>query len=100
VEGLYLRQLLCDLGIGQDHLLLNGDNQGALALAKNNIRRDRSKHIDVKFHFIRQCVDSGKLKRRYVQSAYNVADVFTKPATKAKLSAFVSFLFGAQCDGM
>jgi hypothetical protein len=42
------------------------DNQPAIALAKNPVLHDRSKHIDVKFHFLRSCVDEGKIVIEFV----------------------------------
>ena len=45
------------------------DNQSAIALAKNPVYHDRSKHIDTKYHFIRDCVDGGQIKLEYVETA-------------------------------
>jgi hypothetical protein len=61
------------------------DNQGALALAKNPVQHQRSKHIDIRYHFIRDEVQKGTIQLIYVPSEQNVADIFTKPATRVKL---------------
>ena len=45
------------------------DNLSAIALAKNLVHHDRSKHIDTKYHFIRDCVDGGQIKLEYVETA-------------------------------
>ena len=45
------------------------DNKSAIALAKNPVLHDRSKHIDTKFHFICDCVDGGQIKLEYVETA-------------------------------
>ena len=95
-EGLHLKQLLDEFGVRLDHFLLHGDNQGALALAKDNVRRERSKHIDLKYHFLRQHVTSGELNLRYVESASNVADLFTKPPASTMLRDMRPFMFCTQ----
>jgi hypothetical protein len=55
------------------------DNKSAIALAKNPVLHDRSKHIDTKFHFIRDCIEEGKIKVEYVETAQQLGDILTKP---------------------
>ncbi|OIT21260.1 hypothetical protein A4A49_56223, partial [Nicotiana attenuata] len=55
------------------------DNKSAQALAKNPVYDDRSKHIDTRYHFIRECIAKKKVKLKYVKSHDQVADIFTKP---------------------
>ena len=73
-------------GYPHNTVLLFGDNQGAIALAKNPVFHQRSKHIDIKFHFIRSHIENGNVKLMYISSEENLADIFTKPVTKCKLS--------------
>ena len=61
---------------------IHGDNQGAIALSKNPVHRQRSKHIDVKYHFIRDALREGKIVIVYCPSEDMVADILTKPVTK------------------
>jgi hypothetical protein len=56
-----------------------GDNQGAIALTKNPHLHERSKHIDVCYHYVRDLVERGKLDVAYVPTADMVADGMTKP---------------------
>jgi hypothetical protein len=56
---------------------LHCDNQGALALAKNPVQHQRSKHIDIHYHFVRSEVQRGLLHLLYVTSKDNLADIFT-----------------------
>ena len=63
-------------------VLMHIDNQGAMNLAKNPVHHQRSKHIDVKYHFIRSEIQAGIVSLKYVPTDENVADVFTKPVTK------------------
>ena len=55
------------------------DNQPAITLAKNPVLHDRSKHIDVKFHFLRDCVDGGQIVIQFVETARQLTNVLTKP---------------------
>ncbi|PKA46909.1 Retrovirus-related Pol polyprotein from transposon TNT 1-94 [Apostasia shenzhenica] len=55
------------------------DNKSALALAKNPVFHDRSKHIDIRYHFIRECIAKMEIQLKYIKSQDQVADVFTKP---------------------
>jgi hypothetical protein len=61
---------------------LLGDNQGALALARNPVHHKRTKHIDVKYHFIREQLAKKILSLVYCPSQKNVADIMTKPLGK------------------
>ena len=70
------------------------DNQGTIALANNPVNRQRCKHIDIKYHFIRENVNSGKVLLEYCPTEQMLADVMTKPATKLKLRRFAKDMFG------
>jgi hypothetical protein len=57
-EGVYLRHLLSDLGFEQQEpTIVYEDNTGAIALAENPVHHSRTKHIDIRFHYIRECVE-------------------------------------------
>ena len=58
------------------------DNQGAIALAHNPKYHARTKHIDVQYHFVRECVEMSKVKLIYCSTEEMVADAFTKPLAK------------------
>ena len=66
------------------------DHQSAIASAKNHVHQQRSKHIDIKYHFERAEVHQGKVQLEYLLSKFNAADVFTKPASKVPLSKLMS----------
>jgi len=53
-------------------------NQPAIALAKNHVLHDRSKHIDIKFHFLRDCIDRGQIVIEFVETSRQLADILTK----------------------
>ena len=54
------------------------DNKSAIALSKNPSQHGRSKHIETKFHFIRDCVEKGYVDIEYVRTESQLADSFTK----------------------
>ena len=86
-EAKFLKQLLLDMvGYNTDKVLVNVDNQGAIALAKNPVHHQRSKHIDIKYHFIRSEIQNGHVIVNYVPTENNVADIFTKPVSGRRLN--------------
>ena len=93
-EAKFLKQLCNDMNIMVENVLMNVDNQGAINLAKNPVNHQRSKHIDIKYHFIRSEIQNGNVNLQYVPTDDNVADIFTKPATRFKLEKFKTFIMG------
>ena len=94
-EAIYLKQLVCDLtNVSDLDIKVGVDNQSAIKLSKNPISHQRSKHIDIKYHFIRHHVESGLVNVYYIESVNNVADLFTKAVSYPRLSSFVEVMFG------
>ena len=88
-EANFLRQLYSDMtDCERDTIILHVDNKGAIALSKNPVYHQRSKHIDIKFHFIRSEMEDKIVDLTYVPSNQNIADLFTKPASRSKLNDF------------
>jgi hypothetical protein len=63
-------------------------------LAKNPIHHQRSKHIDIRYHFIREEVKEDRVSLEYVPTMENIADIFTKPASKENLEKFKEIILG------
>jgi hypothetical protein len=94
-ECLFLLQLLNDFMCTQTMpITIYEDNQGTIELSKNPIQHQRSKHIDVRFHFIRDEIMKNKVKIEYCPTMEMLADLLTKPITKAKLEKFHDVIFG------
>jgi hypothetical protein len=83
-EGLWLRKLMRDLGHPLKVLEIRGDNQSALKLMKHPIASQRSKHIDVIYHFVRERVEMGEVNFTYIKTEDMVADILTKPLPESK----------------
>jgi hypothetical protein len=71
---------------------LFGDNQGSMSLAENPEFHQRTKHIDIKHHFIWEHVAKGTIDLHYIQSAKMAADGLTKPLTAVKHTEFLKQL--------
>jgi Reverse transcriptase (RNA-dependent DNA polymerase)/gag-polypeptide of LTR copia-type/GAG-pre-integrase domain len=98
-EGIWLRSFIKEImGIERDPLTLKADNQGAIALAKDNKFHARTKHIDLRYHFIREAVDDGKIKMEYIPTIENVADIFTKPLVRSRHEELVAKLGLGRCE--
>ena len=79
-ELIWLRWLLQDLGIDCSAATqLHCDNQSAIQIAHNDVFHERTKHIEIDCHFIRQHVLQGTITLQSVSSQDQLADIFTKP---------------------
>jgi hypothetical protein len=66
-------------GLKDDATVLMGDNQGSLFLGNHAKTNSRTKHIDIRHHFIRECCESNIIKLLYIPTTKMLADLFTKP---------------------
>ncbi|XP_020578757.1 uncharacterized protein LOC110023608 [Phalaenopsis equestris] len=79
-HAIWLRNLLKEISLPQEEAIkICIDNKSAIALAKNPVFHDRSKHIDMRYHYIRECIERREIQVQYVKSQDQVADIFTKP---------------------
>ncbi|KAJ1257167.1 hypothetical protein BS78_K196000 [Paspalum vaginatum] len=78
-QVVWLRRLLEDItGARVSAPLLMMDNQSAIALSKNPVLHDRSKHTDTKFHFIHECAEKGDINIEFAGTHEQLADILTK----------------------
>lgn len=92
-QGIWLRNVLCritDEGTGPVTIYI--DNKSAIDLVKNPIFHRRSKHIDIRFHFIRECVERGEIIIKHVRTEEQRADVLTKAMSKVKFEQMKALL--------
>jgi len=66
------------------------DNQGAIALATLGSHNRRTRHINVRYHYIRECVEAGVIAPHYTPTGDMLADGLTKALDRQKFSTFVS----------
>ena len=87
-ETVWLRQLLLDFGVQQDQATtIMEDNQGAIFIAKNPVTHARSKHIDVRYHYIREALRDGTIDLQYCPTQEMTADILTKPLHKGRFES-------------
>ncbi|GKA52899.1 hypothetical protein Tco_0746214 [Tanacetum coccineum] len=78
-QALWMKQALVDYGISLDGITLMCDNKGAIDLSKNPVQHSRTKHIEIRHHFLRDNVQKGNISIEKVSSEDNIADILTKP---------------------
>ena len=83
-EAIWLQGLVSELGLQQDVLVILCDSQTAVHLTRNNKYHSRTKHIEIKHHFIRDIVDTRDIIVEKIHTAENPADMLTKPLPSAK----------------
>ena len=95
-EGLFLAHLLHDIDAHCQYepFTVFEDNQGAIALVENPVHHQRSKHIDIRYHFIRDQCNQGNVSVKYKPSSDMIADILTKSVSRHTLNQFKDFLFG------
>lgn len=83
-EAVYLGMLLEESARSNKTVKLYSDNQGAQKIARNPVYHSRTKHIDVRHHFIRELVEENKIHLEYLRTEEMVADILTKALNKGK----------------
>jgi hypothetical protein len=98
-EAVWLRKLLSDLFGGKlEPTVIHCDNQSCIKLSEKPVFHDRSKHIEMKYHFIRDMVQRGAMKLQYIRTDEQIADILTKPLSLTKLVHFRDKLGIAEND--
>jgi len=85
-EVIWLQGLFDDLGIDQDMLKINCDSMSAINLTKNQVYHAGTKHIDVRFYFVREIFDEGDFELVTIHTKDNPADMLTKVISGVKFT--------------
>ncbi|CAA7043752.1 unnamed protein product [Microthlaspi erraticum] len=91
-EAVWLHGLMNELGFKQEAVQIYCDSQSAIALAKNAVFHERTKHIAVKFHFIRDLISMGLVQVLKIATKYNPANILTKVLQVGKFQEALRFL--------
>jgi hypothetical protein len=83
---LWMRQTLRDYGYKLSKVPLLCDNESAIHMADNPVEHSRTKHIDIRYHFLRDHHQRGDIKIAYVSTKEQLADIFTKPLDEKTFS--------------
>lgn len=87
-ELLYLKSLIQEITNSPLQVKLYVDNQSAISLMKTGVMNKRSKHIDVRYHFIHEKIVTGEINVMYCPTDKQIADLLTKPLCKVKFNLF------------
>ncbi|GJT80346.1 retrovirus-related pol polyprotein from transposon TNT 1-94 [Tanacetum coccineum] len=89
---LWMRSQLSDYGFTFNKIPLYCDNQSAIALCCNNVQHSRSKHIDIRHHFIKEQVENRVVEVYFVETKYQLADIFTKALPRERFELILPLL--------
>nr|GEW53635.1 hypothetical protein [Tanacetum cinerariifolium] len=89
---LWMRSQLTDYNFDFNKIPLYCDNRSAIALCCNNVQHSRSKHIDIRHHFIREQVEKGVVTLYFMTTDYQLADIFTKALPRERFEFLLSRL--------
>ena len=84
----WIKALLSELDINMGPIPLCGDNQGSIFMASNPVQERRIKHIDIRYHYIREVVQQRQVELFFINGADNPADMFTKNLGRIKFTQF------------
>ena len=84
---LWMKKLLSDYGISQDTMIVYCDNSSTIDISKNPVQHSKTKHIEIRYRFIRDLVERKILALEYILTECQNADIFTKPLDRSKFEA-------------
>ena len=80
----WINSLMSELNMPVKAIPLYGDNQGAIFIASNAVTEKRTKHMDIRYHYIREVIEQGKVSLYFVKTDENPADMLTKNLARDK----------------
>nr|GEX28931.1 hypothetical protein [Tanacetum cinerariifolium] len=89
---LWMRLQLTDYGLGFSKIPMYCDNKSVIALCCNNVQHSRSKHIDIRYHFIKEQVENGVIELYFINTEYQLADLFTKALGRDRIEFLINKL--------
>ncbi|GJR00585.1 retrovirus-related pol polyprotein from transposon TNT 1-94 [Tanacetum coccineum] len=91
-QVLWMRSQLIDYGLGFNKIPMYYDNKSDISLCCNNVQHSRSKHIDIRFCFIKEGVENGVAELYFVNMEYQLADIFTKALCRERIEFLINKL--------
>ncbi|GJS90042.1 retrovirus-related pol polyprotein from transposon TNT 1-94 [Tanacetum coccineum] len=89
VQVIWMRTQLLDYGYKYNQILMYCDSKSAIAISCNLVQHSKTKHIDIRYHFIKEHVEKGTVKLYFVGTEYKLADLFTKALPKERFEYLV-----------
>ncbi|GJT86297.1 hypothetical protein Tco_1068014 [Tanacetum coccineum] len=81
-QVIWMRTQLLDYGYKYNKILMYCDSKSVIAISCNLVQHSRTKHINIRYHFIKEHVEKGTVKLYFVRTEYQLADLFTKDLPK------------------
>ncbi|GJS51982.1 retrovirus-related pol polyprotein from transposon TNT 1-94 [Tanacetum coccineum] len=91
-QVLWMRLQLTDYGLGFNKIPMYCDNKSVIALCCNNVQHSRSKHYDIRFHFIKDQFKNGVLELYFVNTEYQLVDIFIKALCRERINFLIDKL--------
>ncbi|GJS26519.1 hypothetical protein Tco_0487139 [Tanacetum coccineum] len=91
-QVLWMRSQLTDYGLGFNKIPMYYDNKSVIAICCNNVQHSRSKHIDIRYYFIKEQVENGVVKLYFVRTEYQLADILTKALCRERIEFLIDKL--------
>ena len=95
-QVLWMRSQLSDYGFVLNKIPMYCDNQSAIALCCNNVQHSRSMHIDIRHHFIKEQMERKIFELYFVETKYQLADIFTKALPRERYETILPLLGATQ----
>ncbi|GJW67904.1 hypothetical protein Tco_0122328 [Tanacetum coccineum] len=95
-QVIWMRTQLLDYGLRYNKIPMSCDSMTAIAIACNPVQHSRTKHINIRYHFIKDHVEKGTIKIYFVGTEYQLADLFTKALPKERFEYLVHRI-GMRC---
>ena len=85
-----MKHQLLDYGLRYNKIPIFCDNQSAIAMIENPVQHSMTKHISIRYHFIREHVEEGNIELHFVPTDQQLADIFTKPLPEVTFTRLVN----------
>ena len=77
-QAMWIINLFAEIGFHVTSITICGDNQGSLFIGSNPVQEKRTKHIDIHYHYIHECIENNKVSIIFIPGTDNPTDIFTK----------------------
>ena len=87
-QAIWMKSVFYELGMPLGTVPIVGDNQGSIFMSSNPVQERRSKHIDIRYHYVRECIEDRKIAIYFIDGSHNPANLFTKSLGEIKFNLF------------
>ena len=92
-----MKKVLTDYGISQDTMVVYYDNSSTIDISKNPVQHSKTKHIEIRYHFIKNLIERKIVCLEYIPNERQNADIFTKPLNRSKFETLCQVICVILC---